>query len=185
MESQWTFESSKSDCRSQNSLNWRFPYIIGKLLEHRCPKWACMTHLDIWNISYGPKKGWESNCQFDFWPLKVGNCLEILVCRWCATYHWKALNEGYNFSLDLTSIRGLHTKSWASKVARIPILGISGLPLGSLGTKWHLGVGLVVRHRVYYKGEGGGSPQVQAMMSFVSFCLFVVRPCTKSASTMH
>jgi hypothetical protein len=29
-------------------------------------------------------------------------------------------------------------------------------------TKWHLGVGPIVRHRIYYKGEGGGGfPQVR------------------------
>jgi hypothetical protein len=31
--------------------------IIGKILECSCPKWAHMTHLDIWNTSYGQKKG--------------------------------------------------------------------------------------------------------------------------------
>jgi hypothetical protein len=56
---------------------------------------------------------------------------------------------------------------------------------GTPRTKCHLGVGLVVRHRVYYKGEGDGFPQVQAMVSFVSPNLPVVRPNTKSASTMH
>jgi hypothetical protein len=38
------------------------PYIIEKLLELRCLKWAHIAHLDIWNISYGQKKGQESNC---------------------------------------------------------------------------------------------------------------------------
>jgi hypothetical protein len=37
-------------------------------------KLACMTHLDTSNISYGQKKGHESNCQFDSRPLKVKNC---------------------------------------------------------------------------------------------------------------
>jgi hypothetical protein len=46
-------------------------------------------------------------------------------------------------------------------------VGISGLPLGSLGTKNHLDVAPVERHKVYYKGEGGGFPQVQAVVSFV------------------
>ncbi len=32
LESWWTFESSKSDCRGQNSLDWRVLYIIGKIL---------------------------------------------------------------------------------------------------------------------------------------------------------
>jgi len=47
-------------------------------------------------------------------------------------------------------------------------LAILGLPLGSPGTKSHLDVGLVERHKIYYKGEGGGFPQVQAVMSLVS-----------------
>jgi hypothetical protein len=42
-------------------------------LERRCLKWACMSHLDTSNISYGQKKGQDSNCQFDSRPLKVGN----------------------------------------------------------------------------------------------------------------
>jgi hypothetical protein len=76
----------------------------------------------------------------------------------CTTYHWKFLDEGYNFDLDLILIRGLHTKLWVSKVATIPILGISGLALGSPETKWHLGAGLMAKHKVYYKGEGSGFP---------------------------
>jgi hypothetical protein len=35
---------------------------------------------------------------------------------------------------------------------------ISGVSLGSPGTKCHLDMGLMKRHRVYYKGEGGGFP---------------------------
>ncbi len=33
-----------------------------------------------------------------------------------------------------------------------------GLSLGSHGTKCHLDVGLVERHKIYYKGEGDGFP---------------------------
>jgi hypothetical protein len=40
------------------------------------------------------------------------------------------------------------------------MVGISGLPLASLKTKSHLDVALVESYRVYYKGEGGGFPQV-------------------------
>jgi hypothetical protein len=74
----------------QRAIAWGVPYIIGKPLEHRCPKWARMTHLDIWNTSYGQKKGQESNWQFDSRPLKVGNQPNFLACRWRATYPWKA-----------------------------------------------------------------------------------------------
>jgi hypothetical protein len=61
MESRWTPESSESDFRGQNSISYVVIYIIEKLLEHRCLKWARIAHLDIWNISYGQKKGQESN----------------------------------------------------------------------------------------------------------------------------
>jgi hypothetical protein len=51
------------------------------------------------------------------------------------TYFYKALNEGYKFALDLISIGGVHTKLCTPKVAGVPTLGISRLPLGNLGTK--------------------------------------------------
>jgi len=68
---------------------------------------------------------------------------------------------------------------------RVPFLGISGLPFGSPGTKCHLDVGLVEKHKVHYKGEGGGFPQVQAVVSLVSSSLLVVCLNTKSVLTMH
>jgi len=132
-----------------------------------------------------PKEGPESNCQFDFWLLNIGNYLDFFVCRWCGTYCWKTLNKVYNFVLNLIWIKGLHTKLWASKVMEVPILGISRFPLGSPETKWHLGVSHVARHREYYKGEDGGFPQVRAVVSLVSLCLHVAHPCTKSVRTTH
>jgi hypothetical protein len=148
-------------------------------------KMNCMTHLGFLNISYGQKKGWKSNWQFDFRPLKVKNHPNFLTLKWFATYHWKALDEGYNFALDLTLIGGLQTKLWVSKVAGVPNWGILGLALGSLGTKWHLGVGPVTMHIVYYKGEGGGFPQVWAVVSLMSQSLPVAHQCTQSAQIMH
>ncbi len=185
LESRWIPEFLEGNYKRQNSMDWKLLYIIKKLLKRRCLKWARMTHLDIWNTSYGQKKGWESNWQLDSWPLKVGNRPDFLVFRWRATYHWKALNKGYNFALDLISIKGLHTKLWGPKVATLVTLGISGLPFGSLGTKCHLDVGLVERHKIYYKGEGGGFSQVRVVVSLVSPSLPVVHPSTKSAQTMH
>ncbi len=110
---------------------------------------------------------------------KLGIAFISLCERWRATYHWKALNEGYNVTSKRISIRGLHTKLWAPKVTEIPTLGIWRFSLGSPGTKWHLGAGPVAKHRVYYKGEGGGFPQVQAMVNLVNLCLPVVCLCTK------
>ncbi len=90
------------------------------------------------------------------------------MCRWPTTYCWKALNEGYNFASDLIFIEGLLAKLWGSKVAGIPILAISKLPLVNPGTKSHLDVGPMGSHRVYYKGEGDGFPQVRAVVSLMS-----------------
>jgi hypothetical protein len=101
---------------------------------------------------------------------KVRNRLDLLICRQRVTYRWKALDEGYNFVSDCISIRGMFTKLWGSKFARVPTWAISGLPLGNLGTKNHLDVGPVERCKVYYKGEGGEFPQVQAMVSLVCLC---------------
>jgi hypothetical protein len=90
---------------------------------------------------------------------------------------WKYLNKGYNYTLYITSIIGLHIKLWARKVSR--------LQLGSPETKWHLGASPMAMHKEYYKGEGGGFPQVWAMVSLVSPCLPVAHLCNKTAPTMH
>jgi hypothetical protein len=71
----------------------------------------------------------------------------------------KDLDEGYNFALNFISIGGLHRKLWAFKVMRVLSLGISGLPLRSPGTKCHLDVALMERHKIYYDGESGGFPK--------------------------
>ncbi len=135
-------------------------------MRRRCLKWARIVNLDISNTSYDQKKGWESNWQFDSRPLKVKNRPDSLVCRKSATYRWKDLDEGYNFVLDLITIEGLHAKLCAPKVAGVPGVGILGL--GSLGTKCHLDVAPMERRKEYYKGEGGGFPQVQAVMNLMS-----------------
>ncbi len=56
LESQWTLKSSEHNRKGQNPLPWRVLYIIGNLLKRRCLKWACIAHLDIWNISYDQNK---------------------------------------------------------------------------------------------------------------------------------
>ncbi len=56
---------------------------------------------------------------------------------------------------------------------------------GSPETKCHLDVGLMERHKVYHKGEGGGFPQVWVVVSLVNLNLLVVHPSTKSVPIMH
>jgi hypothetical protein len=156
MEYWWTSKSSNGDCRGQNAMDWGIPYIIGKILEHRCLKCTRMTHLDIWNTSYGQMKGRDSNWHFDSRPLKVGNQPDFVVCRWLVTYRSKALDEDYNFYFKSHFNRTFARKVIGPQSCGNPNFGISRLPFGSLGTKCHLDVGLVESHRVYYKGEGGG-----------------------------
>jgi len=79
----------------------------------------------------------------------------------------------------------LYIKLWGPKVVGVPTLGISRLPFGSPGRKCHLGVGLMERHTTYYKGEGGGFPQVRAVMNLVNPRLPVTCSNTKNVATMH
>jgi hypothetical protein len=176
LESWWTPEPLERNFRGQNPLDWEVIYIIKKILELRCLKWARMTHLNTSNTSYGQKKSWESNCQFDSQPLKVRNRLDFLACRWRATYRWKALDKGYNFALDLISIKGLHVKLWAPKVAGILVVGIS---------KWHLGANPEARHKVNYRGEGGGFPPSPGHGESCEFVFARDSSVHQSASTMH
>jgi hypothetical protein len=67
---------------------------------------------------------------------------------------------------------------------RVPTLKISGL--SNFGTKCHLDVGFIERHRVYYKGEGANFPQVRTVVNLVSPSLpwFVLAPkCSNYALT--
>ncbi len=45
---------------------------------------------------------------------------------------------------------------------------VSGLLLGSPGTKSHSDVGATEKCKEYYMGEGGGFPRVRAMVSLVN-----------------
>jgi hypothetical protein len=67
----------------------------------------------------------------------------------------------------------------------VPTLGISRLPFGSSWKKCHLDVGFMERHRVYYKGEGGGFPQVRAMVNLMSPSLSMAHLSTKSVQIVH
>jgi hypothetical protein len=132
---------------SKMSLHHPFGHLKHKLWPNEGPK----VKLAIWLLTTKSKK----STQFP-------------ACRWRATHCWKDFAKGYNFASDLNSIWGLHAKLWSPKVARVPTLAISRLPLGSPETKSYLDVGPVGIHRVYYKEEGGDFPQVRAVVNFVN-----------------
>jgi len=167
LESSGTPENSEDDLRGQISLPWCVLYINGKLLKLRCSKWPRIAHSDICRPSYGQKKGRESNCQFDSRPLKVKNRPLPDVALKSATRSWKALDESYNFGLELVPIRVWGEELRPSKVSGLQPGTDSGLQLGSLGKKSHSDVASAVRRREYYMWEGGGFPQVWAVVSQV------------------
>ncbi len=47
---------------------------------------------------------WPKEWQFDSRPLKFENRPDPDVCRWSVAHRWKALDESYNFALDLVPI---------------------------------------------------------------------------------
>jgi hypothetical protein len=84
-----TPKNSGLDFRGQISLHSSVLYVIEKVLKCTCPKWPCMSQLNIFSPSYGQKKGQESNWQFNSRPLKVGNQPLLDVCSRSATWRWK------------------------------------------------------------------------------------------------
>jgi hypothetical protein len=68
-----------------------------------------------------------------------------------------------------------------------PNLGDSGTPTWESWDKKPFGLGPVERCRVYYKGEGGGFPQVWAVVSLVCPCCswFVLAPKVLQLCTNH
>jgi len=167
-ESSGTPKNLECDCKGQHTLHWSVLYTVEKVLKCRCIKWPRMSHLDICSTSYGPKKGRESNWQFDSRPLKVGNRPDFGLCRWSATHHWKDLKESYNFGLDLVLIRVWGETLWTPKVPRVQTGTVSGLHFGSPEKKSHLDVSAMESCREYYMGEGSGFPWVRAVVSQVS-----------------
>jgi hypothetical protein len=71
------------------------------------------------------------------------------------------------FGLDLVPIQVWGEELWPSKVSGLQPGTVSGLQLGSLGKKSHLDVASAESCRVYYMGEGGGFPQLRAVVSLV------------------
>jgi hypothetical protein len=71
------------------------------------------------------------------------------------------------------------------QICRSPNFGNFETPTWSPGTKCHLDAGFMTKHRVYYKGEGGGFPQVWAMVNLMNLSLPMARPSTKSVLTIH
>jgi len=152
LESLWSFESSKSNFKGKNSLDWKLLYIIRKLLKCKCVKWAHTIHLNTYNTSYGQNKGRKSKCQFDSWPLKVRNHLDVGACRWHATGFGK-------LSTRDTTLIEVDTRNYGPPKWREYQFQEFWDPWLGSPTKNDI-CALVANHRKYYKREGDGFPQV-------------------------
>jgi hypothetical protein len=119
LKSAGTPECSELDSKAQNTSHWSILGVIEKVLKHRYRKWPRIDHSDICSPSYGQKKGWESNWQFDSRPLKVWNRPLPDVALNSATWRWKALDKSYNFGLRLVPIRAQGEELWPFKVPRV------------------------------------------------------------------
>ncbi len=167
LESSGTPECSELDNKAQNTSHWGVLSVIGKFLKRRYRKWPRIGNSDICSPSYGQKKGQESNWQFDSWPLKVGNRPFPDVALKSVTWRWKALDESYNFGLGLIPIRVQGEELWLSKVPGLQPGTDSRLHFGSPNKMCHSDVASTTSRREYYKGEGGGFPLIQAVVSLV------------------
>jgi hypothetical protein len=103
-------------------------------------------------------------------------------------YHWKIsqwrLQLCFRLHLDPRSAR----KVMGLQSCKSPNLGDFGTPTWeSRDKKSHLDVGPVERCKVYYKGEGGGFPQVRTVVSLMCPCCpwLVLAPKVLQLRTNH
>jgi hypothetical protein len=92
----------------------------------------------------------------------------------CKLSYFLSLNNSTNFlksktfNYTITFLERTYNSAWPKWIQRtrqkvfmlgfeVPVMGFSGLPLGSPKTKCHLDVAPVERRKKYYKGEAGGS----------------------------
>jgi hypothetical protein len=156
-----------------------------KVMEHKCLKWAHMKPFGHLKHKLWPKEG--LGVKLSIW-LPTAKSQEStrfpyvqVACDIPLKRSWRGLQLCFKHHLNRRSSR----KVMRPQSCGNPNFGNFGIPTGRPGTKCHLDVGLMEKHKLYYKGEGGGFPQVQAVVSLVNPNLPVVHPNTKSAPTMH
>jgi hypothetical protein len=138
-------------------------------LKHKLwPKEGSGIKLPIWLPTI---KSWES----PWFPCFQVACHILLKsCQWGLQLffrphlNWRSAHKVMGLqSCGSPNFENFRTPNWESQ------------------DKMTFGYWSMAKHKVNYKGEGGGFPQVRAVVNLVSSCLPVARPCTKSAPTMH
>jgi hypothetical protein len=168
--SSWTkgvhFEDVDKWCREWNQLHHMNATCKG-FVKHLDHVWSCETcfWLDNYglccNPTFGRVWGWHSHSQNGDlgipedsrnFRVRLQGSKHLALC--CSLYHWKALKESYKFTLDLVPIEGLSKELWPCEVPRVQTGTISGLHLGSPGTKRSFGCGCDrVTQRILYGGR--------------------------------
>jgi hypothetical protein len=145
-------------------------HIPFEYLKHKLwPKEGPGVKLSIW---FSTIKSWES----PWFP-----CFQVACHISLKKLSMRATTLLYNsFQLEVC------TKSYElQKSRKSQFWEFWDAELGSSRTKWHLNASPMAKHREYYKGEGGGFPQVWVMVSLVNPCMHVAHSCTKNAPTTH
>jgi hypothetical protein len=125
----------------------------------------------------------------ELWP-KEGPGVKLLV--WLPTkkksYTVGKLSTRATTLLQTTSRSKVCSQSYgAPKSRKSQMARFRDSHLGVLREKNHLNVGFVASHKVYYKGEGGGFPQVRAVVNLMCSCCpwFVLAPRVFQLCTNH
>jgi hypothetical protein len=140
---------------------------FGHLKHNLWPKEGSGVKLAIWLPT---TKSWESS-QFP--------CV-LVACNIPLESSWRKLKLSFRPHFNHRSAHKVMSPQ-SCKVVGLLTLGISRLPLGSHGTKWHLGVGPMAMHRIYYKGKVVVSPKSGSWwVMWICVCLWWV--CARNCS---
>jgi hypothetical protein len=113
-------------------------YIIEKLLERRCLKWARIAHSEFETQVMAKRRAGSQIVSLTPDHKKSG--IDPIYLAEDNVPH--TVGKSYNFALDHISIRDLLEKLWGSKVAGVPVGAISGLSFRSPGREKPYGCGL-------------------------------------------
>jgi hypothetical protein len=103
LESWWIFEFLKSNYRGQNPLNWGVIYVIKKILEHGCLKWARITHLGYLKHKLWPKEGLGVKLPIWLSTTKSWESPQFPYMQVACHIPWESSQQGLQLCLNLTN----------------------------------------------------------------------------------
>jgi hypothetical protein len=157
LESSGTPDCLELDSKGKNTSHWGVLGVFGKVLKRRYRKCPRIGNSDICSPSYGQKEG----------PgVKLAVWLPTTKSRESMPSRQRATTSVQTSSRSKSAIESYGGSKFRES-CRDNFGTISGLHFGTPGNLCHLDVGAAERRRVYYMGDGGGIPRVQAVMSLV------------------